>query len=165
MGEVCPQANAQAVDLYGSAEVQCHTGVGIPVDAPGGERPGAVAVVAVNAVDGVLCFEHSLAPGLHIGVGVGIATLDLMLIAHIQRQVTVVFHFKVRRCAGVDKVANAGKCPLGVDGGPLAEGNGVNQIFGQIAQAVPEDIVYLAMDMGGVLRGLNDDLIARLVFF
>ena len=165
VGEVCPEADAQPVDLYGSAEVQRHTGVGVPVDAPGCKGPGAVAVVAVAAVDGVLCFEHGFAAGLYIGIGVGVAAFNAVLVVYIQRQVAVVCQFKFLCGTGKEEVAQAGEGSLGIDGGSLAEGDFVNKILGQVAQTAPEDIVHLAVKMHGVLRGREDDLIAFLVFF
>ena len=88
-----------------------------------------------------------------------------MLVVDVDGKIPVVLDLKILRCTGIDEVAHTGKGPVGVDSLALAEGDGVGKLLGQVAQAVPEDVIYLTVDMGRVPGGGDDDLVTLLIFF
>ena len=82
MGKICPLGDAQLVQQYFPAKIQCQGCVRVAIDAPALIGVLAVGAVFKNAVDGVAGGKHRLAARFYVGAGVGVkAGVAVLVIA------------------------------------------------------------------------------------
>ena len=89
MRKISPGIHYDPVRFHLPPEVHGHLRILPPVDPPGLIGPFPVGTVLADAVNSVSCRKHRLSPGLHIGIGMGIAVGVPVLVAHVQRQIPI----------------------------------------------------------------------------